>query len=186
MNTPTLAANTPNQSYVYATYADFLSQSPSLGVVNGYTTALDNGSLSRSTYVSGLANSTTWVNAIVTGFYHDTLGREPDSGGLNYWSQKIRTGQVSVAKAAASFYSSAEYFTHIGGGTLTTWVRDLYPKLLGRAPDSGGVTYSGVPGPEGTHRGLGAHQGGLQLLPELRISDEAGQRPVPVVAPPEP
>ena len=91
--------------------------------------------------MNGLANSTTWVNAIVTGFYHDTLGREPDTGGLNYWSQKIRTGQVSVAKAAASFYSSAEYFQKTGKSSLTTWVRDLYPKLLGRTPDSGGVAY---------------------------------------------
>lgn len=42
---------------------------------------------------------------------------------------------------AASFYSSEEYFSVIGGGTTRSWISDLYQKLLGRQADTGGLDY---------------------------------------------
>ena len=46
-----------------------------------------------------------------------------------------------MAQVAAEFYASTEYFNHLGGGTNSSWITDLYHKLLGRAPDAGGLTY---------------------------------------------
>ena len=130
---------TANESFILAAYLDFLGGFPTTSDYDYWDSVFATGT-SHRTMISTLANSNAWITNIVTGFYENTLGRGPDSGGLNYWIYKIRSG-TSVAKVAASFYSSAEYFNGYGHGSLTTWVRDLYPKLLGRTPDSSGVNY---------------------------------------------
>ncbi len=48
---------------------------------------------------------------------------------------------MSVAKVAADFYSSPEYFTGFGRSNLRTWVTDLYEKILLRGPDTTGLDY---------------------------------------------
>jgi hypothetical protein len=69
----------------------------------------------------------------VTGVYHDVLGRDPDSGGLAYWSKLLGTGTPvnAVAKAIAH---SAEYYANFV-------IRPGYLKLLGRQADDAGVTH---------------------------------------------
>jgi hypothetical protein len=90
--------------------------------------------------VGALVESDEWLSRIVTDLYLDTLGRAPDAAGLAFWLGRLRAG-VSVASVAARFYSSDEYFDGSGGGTVETWVSDLYEELLGRAVDAGGLAY---------------------------------------------
>ncbi|MGI8939947.1 MAG: DUF4214 domain-containing protein [Iamia sp.] len=96
---------------------------------------------SKATYLGRLTTSNAWLTQIVDDLYQDTLGRPGDPAGTAYWVDALRTRRLTVARAAASFYASPEYYTGIGGGTDATWINDLYLKILGRPADGPGRTY---------------------------------------------
>ena len=73
--------------------------------------------------------------------YVDTLGRKGEPGGVSFWIKQLRSGRRSVASIAAEFYASPEYFAGFGRSNSADWVRDLYKKLLLRAPDDSGLAY---------------------------------------------
>jgi hypothetical protein len=127
-------------SFATAARTDFLGTEPSVGRVEADTLALDAG-LARSTYLTRLSTSDEWLAALVDGLYRDTLGRPADPSGRAFWIGQLRSGRRTVAQAAAAFYASDEYYRGFGGGTARTWVADLYPKLLGRTADPGGLDY---------------------------------------------
>lgn len=131
------------QSFVYAAYNDFLGHNPNSTQLNNAVRDLGpNPTASKkAAWLQALANSPAWVNAIVNQFYLDTLGRTGDPGGVSYWSGQISSRKKTVAEVAANFYASDEYFNgQYGKSNLTTWVTDLYSKILTRDPDSG-VSY---------------------------------------------
>jgi uncharacterized protein YkwD len=128
-----------NADFVRSAYADFLDRPPTADELARQTASLDAGT-SRRTLLGGLATSQQWTATIVTRFYRDTLGRAPDSSGLGYWTDVLRTGRASVAQVAALFYASPEYFGR-SGTTLSAWVDDLYGKLLTRTADRAGREY---------------------------------------------
>lgn len=130
-----------SEAFVNAAYRDFLGRAATTQEVLTNSQRLDQGTTSRAEFVEGLANSSEWVGAVVNAMYIDTLGRTGEPGGVTFWSNQIRRGTRSVAQVAGSMYASNEYYTGIGGGTDTTWVRDLYTKLLLRSADSSGLTY---------------------------------------------
>lgn len=127
-------------SFVKAAYQDFLSRQPSSAELSGQVAALVGGASGES-FLRSLATSTQWLTVIVTKMYQDTLGRAPDPAGLANWVDWIRAGRFTVAQAAALFYSSDEFYQGLGGNTLTSWVTQLYAKLLGRTPDPAGLTF---------------------------------------------
>lgn len=130
-----------NAAFVKAAYQDFLGRAPTAEELAAALAGLKDGSLTRASLVDSLARSAEWVSVIVKKMYTDTLGRENDAGGLGFWTRQIQSGRRSVAQVAAYFYSSNEYYQGIGGGTPSSWVTDLYRKLLGRSPDAGGLAY---------------------------------------------
>ncbi|MCU1455752.1 MAG: repeat-containing protein [Acidimicrobiales bacterium] len=138
--TPT-AVRSPNLSFVQAAYTDFLGRDPAPIEAALYASGLDRGVITRGSVVTTLSSSTEWVRALVNQLYQDTLGRPGDSGGVAYWTNRIRLRLNTVAEVAARFYASDEYYAGIGGGTDSSWVRDLYKKLLGRTADQGGLDY---------------------------------------------
>ena len=96
---------------------------------------------SRSEYLTYLANSDIWLGATIDRFYVDTLGRPADAAGKEYWISVLQSGAGTVASVGAQFYASNEYYSHIGGNTLPSWVNNLYTKLLGRSADVAGRNY---------------------------------------------
>lgn len=68
----------------------------------------------------------------VAGLYKKILHRNPDSSGLNYWTNQINRGMARDV-AARNFYNSVE--------SRTKRVNGLYRDLLGRNADSGGLKY---------------------------------------------
>lgn len=128
-------------AFVKAAYTDFIGSLPSQAVLTQTSHVLDAPGGSRSDLVADLAGSDAWIAHVLTQFYRDTLGREPDASGLAYWTDQLRSGQRSVASVAALFYASPEYFSRVAHGSLAAWVDDLYRKLLGRDPDSAGRAY---------------------------------------------
>ncbi len=126
-----------SQKYVTALYQDFLGRVPSSSERDAAAGRLDRNQVSRKALSLELATSDEYLRKVVTGFYRNTLGRDPDQGGLDNWRNALRAGKP-VAEVAAAFYASPEYYQRLGGNTDATWVEDLYAKLLGRTSDPAG------------------------------------------------
>ncbi|HEX7132544.1 MAG TPA: HtaA domain-containing protein, partial [Iamia sp.] len=131
---------TEAESFVTAALTDLVAGEPSATEVAAAVAALE-ASPSRSAYLATLVRSDPWLEAVVDRLYVDTLGRPADPAGAAFWVERLRSGSWSVARVAASFYSSDEYLAGAGGGTVATWVDDLYLTLLGRPADADGRAY---------------------------------------------
>ncbi len=127
-----------NEPFVTAALTDFLGAATPEDVAAGVG-ALDGGT-TRATYLRQLTTSDAWLGAIVDGFYTDTLGRPADEAGKAFWVDALRSGRTTVAKAAAQFYSSPEYYARVGG-TDEAWVGDLVDTLLGREATEEDLAY---------------------------------------------
>ncbi|MBS1848878.1 MAG: DUF4214 domain-containing protein [Actinobacteria bacterium] len=128
-------------AFVEAAFDDFLDRQPTSTELGAATRSSLQTGAARSAWLTTLDHSSTWVANVVQQLYENTLGRPADPGGLAYWSQVLTSGAESVAQVAAAFYASDEYFNGIGGATLTSWVGDLYTKILHRTADPTGLTY---------------------------------------------
>lgn len=133
-------SGTPTERFVRAAYRDLLGRAPSDTELAATAARVDGGT-PRWVITRELARSTEWIGHLVDGFYADTLGRAPDATGRAYWIDQIRTRTRTPAQVAALFYSSPEYFAGIGGGTHRRWVTELYQALLGRVPNSDGLSF---------------------------------------------
>jgi hypothetical protein len=122
-------------------WPDFLARDAGSTDLSTHARELDLGNRTRRQVATELAHSDEWIRVIVEKLYQDTLGRVPDTDGWLFWTDAIGSGRLTVAKVAASFYASAEYLNGIGGGTLPTWVADLYEKVLGRTATEADVAY---------------------------------------------
>lgn len=132
---------TPDERFVVQAHRHFLGRSPTEAERGLWAAFLDGPSSRRASFVSALALSPEWVGALVDRFYNDTLGRNGDPAGRAFWVNQIRSRRLSPSAVAAFFYASDEYFARFGGSSLSTWVGDLYLKLLGRAVDADGIAH---------------------------------------------
>jgi hypothetical protein len=86
------------------------------------------------------------IKALVREYYLDILGREPDAGGWDYWTNEIKrimslgiyAGEGFQAEARF-FFNSSEYLNK--NTSATVFVTDLYHTFLQREPDSAGLSY---------------------------------------------
>ncbi len=134
---------THDEAFVTAAYQDFLHRLPSPDELGEATAVPLHSAPARAGVVSGLSMSAEWIGVTVEKLYEDTLGRAADAGGKAYWVGILSSRRLTVAQVAASFYSSSEYFTGFGHSSVSTWVSDLYTKVLLRdgAQDPSGVAY---------------------------------------------
>jgi hypothetical protein len=135
----TFRARTAAESFVTAAHADFLGAEPTRPELAADAALLAQGQ-TKATYLRHLSTSDTWLASLVNKLYQDTLGRNGSAKDVTYWSNQIRQGWT-VARVAASFYASNEYFTGIGGNTNKKWIEDLYQKILLRSGSTRDVTY---------------------------------------------
>jgi hypothetical protein len=135
----TFRDRTAAESFVTAAHADFLGEEPTRTELATDSAALAGGQ-SKATYLRNLSTSDAWLTGVVNKLYQDTLGRDGDSGGVAFWVGRLRTGW-SVARVAASFYASKEYFEGFGESSNATWIADLYDKVLLRDAFPGDITY---------------------------------------------
>jgi hypothetical protein len=75
----------------------------------------------------------------VTRLYNLCQGRQPDSGGLNYWVNQLESGASTGAGVVESFIYSPEFV----GKNLSNdqYLRVMYKAMFNRDPDVGGLTY---------------------------------------------
>ena len=131
---------TAGSAFVSAAYNDFVGRNPTSTELGTWAGPIDKGTTSRSLLVNSLSTSSEWVSAIVNHLYLDTLGRVGDPSGVVYWTNQIRNGNVTVTQASAAFYRSNEYFNGFGHGTVSGWLTDMWPKVIGRTITSGELT----------------------------------------------
>jgi len=65
--------------------------------------------------------------------YRDVLGRDYDTGGLEFWSNQLRGG-VTGANIANEFYNSSEFITR--SVSNDTYVDILFQTLMNRNADT--------------------------------------------------
>lgn len=71
--------------------------------------------------------------AYVSALYEKVLGRSPESGGLEFWTQQLDNG-TPIGTVAATFAHSGEYYTN-------QVIKPEYLKVFGRLGDDAGVQY---------------------------------------------
>ncbi|HET6884534.1 MAG TPA: DUF4214 domain-containing protein [Pirellulales bacterium] len=99
------------------------------------------------TIVTDFMNSPEYKAHYVTSLYEVFLGRAPDAGGLNFWTNKMGApgtpgghgGSSDDKYVLSGIVGSDEFYQH-AGGTPQGWVNALYEDLLGRAADASGST----------------------------------------------
>ena len=79
------------------------------------------------------------IRAFVTRNYRVILGREPDADGLNYWAQRLASGEATAAEIINGFVESIEF----RGKNLSygDQVEVLYQVMLDRGSDADGKAY---------------------------------------------
>ena len=79
------------------------------------------------------------VTAFTYRFYDKCMGRKPDDLGLNYWVNKLVTGQSTGADMAQGFVLSPEFIAKNLSNTDFTTI--MYRVFFNREPDSAGEAY---------------------------------------------
>ena len=120
-------------------------------------------SVGKDTVVEGFINSPEWCNicatygvksgaptakatiasknatAFATRLYTECLGREPEEGGLKYWSLGLTNCELSGSQAAHEFFYCQEFNDHnFDNKELIT---RMYKTFMGRNPDDEGLNY---------------------------------------------
>ena len=128
------AHNYPDTQFVTYLYKVFFDREPDQAGLNAWVAELAKGQSRRDT-LAGFVNSTEWANVclsygiisggtgtatyvpkvnqgittFVTSLYSDCLSRNPDSTGLDEWSQSLAAMRISGKEAAYGFFYSDEF-----------------------------------------------------------------------------
>ena len=148
-------AGMDSTGFVTGLYAGFLGRAPDQGGLAQWTGALAQGvtpgqvaaAFAQSPEaVADLAGDTAhlWVpsanGALVTQLYQTALGRDPDLGGLQTWTQALQGG-LTPAQVAAGIAASPEFQADHAGQDATALVGSLYADGLGHTPDAAGAQF---------------------------------------------
>ncbi len=109
-------------------------------VFDGGATATANG----ATAYQQIAIVENAQNSIVAGLYQAAFGRQPDLPGLEFWINDLTGGHITWQAMANDFLTLPEFTSRYGdisAMTDTAFVTQLYQNILGRAPDSSGLSY---------------------------------------------
>ncbi len=145
---------------LYRTFFDRLSEPAGKAFWVG---ELKSNRMSRQDVIAGFIDSKEWCNicatygvrsgaptakaefasknaiAFATRLYTCCLSREPEDGGLKYWSLALTNLEKTGCEAAAFFFTSDEF---VGFGLQNDeFVRRLYTTFMGRDPESSEISY---------------------------------------------
>lgn len=81
------------------------------------------------------------IRNFVVSLYNGCLGRYPDDTGLEYWTNKIASGEVTGKRAAEGFFYSREFLISLPTLTAEEVITRYYLVFLGRYPDADGMNY---------------------------------------------
>ncbi|MPQ95899.1 DUF4214 domain-containing protein [Thioclava sp. JE_KL1] len=162
INSPEFQSNyaeTSDSEFLTLLYQNVLDRDPDDGGLTYWLDQLDQGVKSREEIVLGFSESpefrdSTEIDTLMlshasaqTDFtddvfrlYQATLGREPNLGGMMYWSEMQADG-MEFLDVVSGFVNSPEFTSTYGNLDDAGFVSLLYQNVLGRAPDSEGLTW---------------------------------------------
>ena len=122
-------------------YKNILGREPDAAGLAFWTAQVGSGGIKLADVVASFTTSTESVTTVqpIIALYQAAFGRTPDTAGLQYWTQQVRSGS-SLDDVTHSFAQSTE-FASVSGGSVTQLVSTLYQNTLGRAPDAAGLAY---------------------------------------------
>ncbi|MGP0149913.1 cellulase family glycosylhydrolase [Pseudomonas oryzihabitans] len=118
-------------------YQSYLGRSADAGGLSYWSAQLSSGGMSTAALVNALRKSEEYqskVRSSIDQLYSAQLGRGADAGGLNYWTQQIVDGGLSLSDVKTALLQSGEYRTRV-----QLQIRELYHSYLGREADSEGL-----------------------------------------------
>lgn len=109
--------------------------------INSFTTqGGSTGSTSGNTSTStGTSANTQAISEYLKTVYKNVFGREVDQQGLNYWVQRLSSGQVELEDFFKNLLSENEFLTV--APTAEDKIKKLYAGIFQREPDQGGFNY---------------------------------------------
>lgn len=121
-------------------YNQVLNRDPEPGGWQFWTSQITSGVASLGTVASGIFESNERLDPIIAQMYQDYLFRQVDASGLAFWRDNVWKRDGGPDNVISGIISSAEFYAS-AGGTNSGWVTELYQRLLGRAPDQGGLNH---------------------------------------------
>ena len=136
------AVFTSNLLFAAQQYRDFLGREGDADGLNFWTSAMAGGGQTRLTMADTYFNSAEFQGsaAPIARLYFAYFLRIPDYGGLTHWIGQFRGGQT-LNQVSQSFAQSAEFVGTYGNLNNNQFVSLVYQNVLGRAPDTAGLTY---------------------------------------------
>lgn len=126
----------PTSMFVAAAFEQVLVREVDTVSLTSFSTALQNGAMSRQAFTETLTHSVEYFSSIVSRDYSQFFDRAPDAAGMNFWDSLMSQG-LTDEQLDAQLIGTPEYFNH-AGGTNKSWVDQMYFDLLGRSPDQAG------------------------------------------------
>ena len=148
-NTPPVASRpfTSWTDVVLRDYEDFLGRPPTTGELADATSTITAGNPAYATLVArrqafawGLASKAASTDGPVLRLYKAYFGRDPDLGGLTYWSTRLAAG-TKLVEVSASFASSSEFRRTYGSLDNAGFLDLIYKNVLARPSDPAGAAY---------------------------------------------
>ena len=69
--------------------------------------------MNSTEFKTAFGGSNPSVNTLVTKLYNNVLNRTPDTGGINFWQDKLSNGGWTTADVLGFFSTSAENVTNV-------------------------------------------------------------------------
>jgi uncharacterized protein YkwD len=129
-------------AFVQQQFADFLGRAPDTPGLWYWVNLLQTGQISSIGVVDSFINSAEFGQVVepVARLYLAYFGRDPDFAGLMFWANQLRVG-YSLQAVSQAFATSGEFQQQYGSLSNTAFVDRVYRNVLGRAADSGGLSY---------------------------------------------
>jgi hypothetical protein len=181
-----------NAGFVGLLYGNVFGRAPDAAGLDYWAGNLNNGSLTRTEVVLGFSESAEFkartAPALANGLwapdpaavdvvrvYLATLDRQPDAGGLVFWTNALDSGAATPRQLATALVGSAEFGARYGATTNAAFVDLLYQNAFDRGADPAGLAF--------WTGGLDAGRiARADVVNGLAFSDELTARVVPLVA----
>lgn len=109
-------------------------------LVIDFSESAEHRALTKDLVAEGYFNTDDSYQAVAL-LYDGFAGRLPDIGGLTYYGERVKSGQMTLAQVTADFAGSAEFQSAIAGKGNGQIIDYLYQNTLDRLPDAGGRTF---------------------------------------------
>ena len=145
--------------FVTLVYRNVLGRDPEPTGLAYWVDAIDEGGLARTDVMLAITNSAEnrdrtqpaalafsydvtragWADEVYR-LYDAVLARDPEAGGLRYWTGVLADGET-LGVVSEGFVASPEFRTRFDVAETDEFVTLLYQNVLGRVPDPDGLAY---------------------------------------------